>query len=117
MSEYQSDYMVCKDVGFLQYSDKKYNDLIFTQTMDNTQKWCIRNIDNENKLFATDKLNGIYFNKYDQSKWNYNCPDMVYSEYLLTPCQHVDYKNYMVGDKTKKCSKRHQALNNWTKRK
>lgn len=116
----KSDNIICQDIGYLQYRDKKYNDNIFIQQMNNNQKWCLRNIDDENKLFVKEKTNVLNL-KCNYNKNNHKtyplCPDMKYSDYLLYPCDITDYKNYLVYDDTKKCSKRHQALNNMTKRK
>lgn len=127
----RSDYMLCTNSAWLHYKDKDQNDSIFVDQMSRSQKWCIRDIDIESKFFnensrSTKKatctpLMSIRGGSALNCEPIKPCPKL-YSQYnmgtfLLQPCPKNTYKNYQVFNDTKQCSKSHQLLNNWTKRK
>lgn len=120
-----SDSMICNNSGYLLYKDNKQNNDIFKENMSNTQKFCIRNIDNENKMFLNESSKKAICNDIIKTRGNnstaipkINCPNKNdFDNYLLIPCQKPNYKNYLVFNDQKTCSKRHQMFNNLTKRK
>jgi len=137
----KSDYMLCTNSAYLQYKDKKQNDETFVEQMSQTQQWCIRDIDIESKFFidnskATKQATCTPL-IYQRGGSAYNCePDKTCSDstcsstacpdeylkykikdFLLIPCKKNTYKNYQIFNDKIQCSKSHQMLNNWTRRK
>ncbi len=125
----KSDYMLCTNSVYLQYKDRKTNDGIFVSQMSRTRPQCIRDIDKENNLFITASSRVTTCGKLLDARGGNSlgcepvlpCPNLfgAYSlnEFLLVPCQKNTYRNYQVFDDVRQCSKSHQVLNNWTKRK
>lgn len=124
----RSDFMLCTNSAYLHYKDQKFNDSIFVQQMSRTRPQCIRNIDNENNMYITQSSRLITCNNFINSRGGNvgcepvkPCPEILTSynipDFLLIPCPKNTYKNYQVFDEHKQCSKSHQILNNWTKRK
>jgi hypothetical protein len=125
----QSDVMLCNNSAFLHYKDAKVNDGLFMQQMSVTRPTCIRSLDLENKMFVTPSSRFSVCNPYLSKRGgnmcnqepNKPCPtfdNYNLSEFLLVPCMKPTYKNYpVINEKGELCSKRHQVLNNWTKRK
>lgn len=124
----KSDYMLCNNSAFLHYKDKKTNDGMFVQQMSKTRPMCIRDIDAENAMFITPSSRNAVCNPFLSDRGgnvgcepNRQCPKLYtqynMNEFLLVPCPKNTYKNYLVFDNKKTCSKSHQILNNWTKRK
>lgn len=127
----RSDYMLCTNSAWLHYKDKYQNDGIFVDQMSRTQKWCLRDIDIESKFFNENSrstkaatcspLMLIRGGSALNCEPNKICPKLYTSynmgDFLLQPCPKNTYKNYQVFDDKKQCSKSHQLLNNWTKRK
>lgn len=112
-----SDQMSCREICMLRYKDKKQNDTIYIQQLSNTQKRCIK----DNNIFIGKNSKTIFYDpssNYTKNSCVNYCPfPLQYKDYLLRPCDTVSYKNYIVFDDHKKCSNRHQLLNNITKRK
>lgn len=124
----KSDYMLCTNTGYLLYQHRKENDDLFKQQMMNTSKVCLRDMEKESDLFLRGSSRVAVCTPMVNSRGNSGCepvrpcPTPVYSQYLLNefllvPCPKNTYKNYLVYDDHKICSKSHQVLNNWTKRK
>ena len=124
---YKSDQMLCTNSAYLHYKDKQTNDELFVQQMSRPRDMCIRNIDAESQLWKTDSMRkATCFPLVNTRGGNFGCepvrpcPKLYTSycmdEFLLTPCPKNTYKNYIVFDDKKQCSKSHQILNNWTKR-
>lgn len=123
----RSDHLLCTNSAYLQYKDKKMNDGLFIQQMSKSRNMCLRNIDNENNLFLTPSSREYTCSKFLASRGgnegcesNVPCPKLYtnynMNEFLLVPCPKNTYKNYLVFNDKKTCSKSHQILNNWTKR-
>ncbi len=123
----RSDHLLCTNSAYLQYKDKKMNDGLFVQQMSRPRDMCLRNIDNENRLFLTPSSREYTCSKFLASRGgnegcepNVPCPKLYtkynMNDFLLVPCPKNTYKNYLVFDDKKTCSKTHQILNNWTKR-
>lgn len=125
----KSDYMLCTNTAHLHYNDRKFNDGLFVQQMSKTRPMCVRNIDTENSLFVTPSTrvatcqNSLLVRGGNSINCEPSrpCPKLYtnynMNEFLLVPCPRNTYKNYLVFDDKKTCSKSHQILNNWTKRK
>lgn len=124
----KSDFMLCNNSAYLHYKDQKVNDHIFVQQMSRTRPMCIRSIDTENNFFMTPSSRNAVCNNFLTNRGGNigcepkkPCPKLFTSyninEFLLVPCPKNTYKNYVIFDDTKQCSKSHQVLNNWTKRK
>jgi hypothetical protein len=127
----RSDYMLCTNSAWLHYKDKKQNDGIFVEQMSKPQKKCIRDIDIESKFFNENSRStkevtcspllsvrgGSAYNcepiKPCPAEWS----QYKIKDFLLIPCPKNTYKNYQIFTDTMQCSKSHQMLNNWTKRK
>lgn len=123
----KSDHMLCTNSAYLHYKDKKLNDGIFVAHMSNPRDMCLRDIDRENSLWITESSRkATCFPMLPTRGGNEGCePDRpcpkIYTnynlnEFLLIPCPKPTYRNYLVFNDKKMCSKSHQALNNWTKR-
>lgn len=123
----KSDFMLCNNSAYLQYKDRYQNDSIFIQQMSNPQQWCLKNIDEDSKfkIQANPRISTITPLIKKRGSTHPEpikpCPKL-YTKYnmrdfLLIPCPINTYKNYQVFDDNKQCSKSHQVLNNWTKRK
>lgn len=124
----QSDTMLCTNSAFLHYKDSHVNDGLFMQQMSKTRPMCIRSLDTENTMFITPSSKFAVCNDYLSKRGGNTCGEPVrpcasfdayhLSEFLLVPCPTPTYKNYLVTNQQGNiCSKRHQFLNNWTKRK
>jgi hypothetical protein len=127
-----SDSMLCTNSAYLHYKDQKTNDSLFLQQMSLTRPVSVRDIQKENTLFITqsEKVVSDCPGSGEMMRTRGGnvgceptkaCPTLYtkynMGEFLLTPCPKNTYKNYIVFDDTKMCSKTHQVLNNWTKRK
>lgn len=123
----KSDQMLCTNSAYLHYKDKKNNDSIFVHQMSRTKNMCVRDVGLEAALQMTmSSRNAVCFPSLTSRGGNVGCepvkpcPKLYTSynmqEFLLIPCPKNTYKNYLVFDEKKTCSKTHQILNNWTKR-
>lgn len=123
----RSDQLLCTNSAFLHYKDKKQNDGLFMQQMSRPRDMCLRDIDKENRFFITPSSREYTCSPMMASRGGnvgcepeVKCPKLYtnynMNEFLLVPCPKNTYKNYLVFDDTKMCSKTHQLLNNWTKR-
>lgn len=114
MMQNMSDQISCREICMLRYKDKKQNDDIYIQQLSNTQKRCIK----DNNIIIGKNSKTIFYNPPSNYEKNNYCPfPLKYEDYLLKPCDTVSHRNYIIFDEHKKCSKRHQLLNNNTKRK
>jgi hypothetical protein len=126
-----SDNMICNNVAYNTYKWRKQNDLIFYKQMDMPQNTdfmnrCIednmrknnsRHCETSQRIFerggnSTTQCEPVHFAGGFQ---NYNKYHL--NEYMLTPCPRNTWKNYLIQDNNKICSKRHQFFMNVTKRK
>lgn len=125
-----SDQILCNNSAFLHYTDARLNDSLFIQQMSRTNPACIRAIDKETSLFLDGRNQRVAKCDYNITSRGGNargcdttqpCPKMWtnynFQEFLIVPCPKNTYRNYLVQDKEKVCTKSHQVLNNWTKRK
>ena len=123
----KSDHMLCTNNAYLQYKDKKLNDGLFVQQMSRPRDMCLRDVDRENNLWISESSRkAVCFPMLPTRGGNVGCEPYrpcpkIYTNYnlndfLLVPCPKSTYKNYLAFDDKKMCSKSHQALNNWTKR-
>jgi hypothetical protein len=123
----KSDNILCKNTGYLSYQHIKENDTLFRQQMQNTVPRCLRDVGNESKMFLNMSSKVAICSQLINNRGK-SCPEpsktcpSLYSAYtlndfLLVPCPKNTYKNYLVFDDKKTCSKSHQILNNWTRRK
>lgn len=123
----RSDFMLCNNSALLHYKDQYSNDSIFVQQMSNPQKWCLKNIDTDSKFKIQVDSRIATYTPLINKRGSINCEPIVkcpklytsynMADFLLIPCPKNTYKNYQVFDEHKQCSKSHQILNNWTKRK
>ena len=111
----KSDQMLCTNSAYLHYKDQSYNDSIFMRQMQ--KGGCIspdRIISEESRL---------KIKPFSRMADGVSCtprklaPFKCTNEFLLVPCPKNTYRNYMVYDDEKMCSKSHQILNNMTRRK
>ena len=123
----KSDHMLCTNSAYLHYKDKKANDGLFVQQMSRSRNMCLKDIDRESDFLKMESSRiATSFPMLPTRGGNVGCElyrpcPKIYtnynlSDFLLVPCPKNTYKNYLVFDDKKMCSKSHQALNNWTKR-
>jgi len=125
----QSDQMLFVNDAYLKYRDMKQNDILFRQQFSRTNNTCFKNVDVERDIQVKPSskipiIDESFINRGGNAHNNepkYECPNpyspYTLNEYLIVPCPRNTYKNYLIGDAKKICSKSHQILNNWTKRK
>lgn len=127
MNQTLSDNIICNDWMYNQYKFKKNNDLEFINQFTKSVPDSIRDIDSETNLRFFNKNNHCLQGVIDRGGNNVRkCEDYgKYSPYnmqdfLLIPCTQSTYKNYLMTDDFKTCSKSHWpkcVFDNNTKRK
>lgn len=121
----QSDSMLFTNISHLQFKDRKTNDLNFIYQMSKSTNRCRMDRDAEFKMLTQNYRSKQQTCVKELSSYrepNRPCPhpelDQYYmQEFLLTPCFKPTYKNHLVCNEDKCCSKRHQLFKNVTKRK
>lgn len=123
----RSDAMLLNNHAYLQYKDMKTNDMLFRQQFSSAQPRCLKEIELENRVNLSSRIPSCDQSIISRGGNNRNCPGItkcpnIYSahslnEFLIIPCSKNTYKNYLVTDGKKVCTKSHQVLNNWTRRK
>lgn len=125
-----SDDMICNSTAYNAYQWRKQNDLIFYKQMgmpqntnlmdrcieDNMRRGLSRGCEVSKRMFErggnSTECEPEHFARGFQ---NYNKYHL--NEYMMTPCPDNTWKNYLVHDDKKICTKRHQFFMNITKRK
>jgi hypothetical protein len=126
----QSDDMICNSTAYNAYQWRKQNDMIFYKQMDTPQNTylmdrCVEN--NMRRGFSREcevskriferggnstNCEPVHFARGFQNYNNYHL-----GEYMIAPCPDNTWKNWLVQDNKKICTKRHQFYMNVTKRK
>lgn len=131
MNQTLSDNIICNDRMYNQYKFVRNNDLVFINQFTKSVPDSIRDIDSETNLRNSHLTNKNHCLQGAISRGNNNnnreciqtCKDYgKYTPYnmqdfLLFPCEKSTYKNYLMTDDLKTCSKSHQMFDNNTKRK
>lgn len=119
----QSDYILYHNISDLQFKDKRTNDLFFKYQMSQSLPRCFIDREKEHQ-FWLDNYKSKIPTCNDLNNCNKEplrpCPEYskyFLNEFLLFPCPKPTHKNYLVCDKEKCCSQRHQLFKNITKRK
>ena len=124
----KSDTMLLTNHAYLQYKDLKQNDMLFQKHFSQTLPRCLKAIDRETEFRLLRSMKIPQCTPAITSRGGNTgreplrpCPSIYSSyslnEFLLVPCPTPTYKNFLVMDGDKVCTKSHQMLNNWTKRK
>jgi hypothetical protein len=126
----QSDHMICNNTAYNAYHWRKQNDLMFYKQMDMPQNShlmdrCVE--DNMRRGYSREcEVSKRIFERGGNST---NCEPQHFArgfqnynkyhlnEFLITPCPDNTWKNWLVHDDKKVCTKRHQFFMNVTKRK
>lgn len=134
--DYQkSDFMLATNISYLQFKDKRANDMAFLYQMGQNVPRCMMDRAAESALWKdTYRTKTPFCSEGTMSRGNNMgcepdrpCPKPMYSphllkDWLLTPCSPPIHKNYIVFGKNANgneayCSKQHQMFKNNTKRK
>ena len=127
----RSDFMLKTNIESLQFRHISENDKAFDYQMSRTAPRCFvdrafeSRLLNDNYKVRTPYCDGCTANRggnHPGCEIYKSCPHPEYSKYylgefLMVPCPKPTYKNYIVCDTDKCCSKRHQLFKNLTKRK
>jgi hypothetical protein len=125
-----SDNMICNNVAYNAYKWKKQNDLIFYKQMDmpqniNFMDRCIEDNMRKNNSRECEASQRIF----ERGGNSTNCEPKHFAggfqnynkyhlnQFMITPCPVNTWKNWLVQDDKKTCTKRHQFYMNVTKRK
>lgn len=127
---HRSDAMICNHVAYNQFQWRKANDLMFYWKMGAPQNAHIMDRCKENKMRmgfsraceVSDRIferggNNTECEPKHFAKGFLNYNNYHLNEWMIVPCPENTWKNYLVSDKEKTCSKRHQIYMNNTKRK
>ena len=129
-----SDNMICNTKANLTFQHKKQNDLMFYKSIGTSLLSPMRDPTTEFNLLSGKDPRSCNLSKAFTSRGgnSLNCSDTPcksipqgydcmkqqnIQEYLLMPCKQNTFRNHIVCDDTKCCSKRHQLFMNITKRK
>lgn len=126
----KSDMMVCNTRANASFKFKKENDIAFLQQVRNTQPTKLKPIGLESLLQRSKNPREYVCNDSINSRGGnavscqdndictgYDCYDNYHmQEYLMRPCKFNTFRNFLIEDDNKICSRQHQLFNNLTKR-
>jgi hypothetical protein len=125
----KSDHMVCNNVALNTWRWRKQNDSIFYNHMSKPQNSYLMDRCTENNLkFTESRPCEVSRRIFERGGNNSDCEPKHFAkgfqnynsyhlnEYMITPCPENTWKNHLVQDDKKMCTKRHQFFMNLTKR-
>ena len=126
---HKSDKMICNHIAYNQFQWRKDNDLIFYHRMGAPQNSDLMDRCAEDKMrMGFSRACEVSQRMFERGGNSTNCEPKHFAkgflnynkyhlnEWMMAPCPENTWRNYLVSDNEKTCSKKHQVFMNVTKR-